>query len=79
MAESIAFFLKYNRKLQSLNLAGFGFGKESFQTLMAAVRRSFTLVSLNLSGNPFIWDYKLEELQEVFDETIPTIISEKPS
>ena len=62
MAENIASILKYNRNLLSLNLSGMAIAKERLAIIIAGIRRSMSLVSLNLSGNPFVWECKQEDL-----------------
>lgn len=53
-SESLKSFIKYNKNLMHLNLAGCGITLPMFETITEGVRSSMTIVSLNFSANPFL-------------------------
>ena len=63
-AEYIVNLIKYNKCLTHLNLSGLGISKEMAELIIPYLRKTTTLSSIHLSGNPCIKTLDIQELRE---------------
>ena len=64
--------LKYNKKLIHLDLSNTGLTPRMFELICSNLKKAMSLLSLHLSGNPF-----LLEIKDDFKEAIATIKAKK--